>query len=258
MIAIRSQVSARTPRSGESGSAPAPAGSRSRSSSCNTCACMSNVERGRRLVCDHQGRARRRGLGRSSPAGAGRRRAGAGSGARDPGSARRCFSSSAIRSRTCLPAQALLVQADRLGDLECRCAEPGRASSSPPGRRARCGASGPAACRASVRRPTLIGSSHAGRPQGDLARLLQARRQQLHQRQRGGRLAAARLARRAPAPPRAASDEVDPVDDRVAVDGRRAGRETSSSALIRCSLQPRVDVLLEQVAEHRDREHERS
>ena len=105
-----------------------------------------------------------------------------------------------------------------------RPAAPGRASSSRPGRPARRGASARAACPRSVRRPMLIGSSTPGGRRVIVPACVERRRQQLHQRQRGGRLAAARLARQPERLARARASRSTPSTIGVAADGRPAGR----------------------------------
>ena len=153
-----------------------------------------HVERGRRLVGDHQRRAGTRARARSSPAGAGRRRAGAGTRARARRRARPCVSSSRDPLAQRRAAHARLVQPDRLGDLARRRAAPGRARSSRPGRRARRAASARAACRARCGGRSCTGSSTPGGYSVIVPLGVERRRQQLHDRQRRRRLAAAGLA----------------------------------------------------------------
>ena len=105
MIAIRSQVSASTPRSCEIRISASPSSLAQPLEQLQHLRLHDDVERGGRLVGDHQRRAGRRAPGRSSPAGAARPRARAHSGARAPAVSPTVVSSSPIRSRTSLRAR---------------------------------------------------------------------------------------------------------------------------------------------------------
>ena len=256
MTAIRSQVSASTARSWLIRISASPSSRAQPLEQLEDLRLHDHVERGRRLVGDHQRRAGRRAPARSSPAGAGRRRAGARSDApsprRQPDRAEQLGDPRAHVGRLRLR----LVQPDRRGDLALDALAPGRASSSRPGRRARRGASARAACPRSVRRSMLIGSSPPGGRSVIVPACSSAGGSSRISASAVVRLAAARLARQ---PERLAARErqVDAVDDRVAAVADREPGDLEQRAH-RCVPQPRVDVLLEQVAEHRHGQHERA